>query len=154
MKTYAVLENGKLYFYESRDEYMELGETLADPLDLRDFKVSLDRATINKHDSSSGHFSVSKLIRSVVNDTDEIRVRNRFDIDFDYMFAVNNFKFCLKPSSNRAKRRGVLWTRADGGEQEVLPALDCSAAVRHRVLGGTERAEHFGRCIKTPSKSS
>ena len=103
---YAVLDNGKLYFYQSKDNFIELGDTLADPINLRDFKVSEDRSIINKHDVKSGHFSLMRYVRQAVNDTNEIRSRDRLGISFDYLTAVNNFKFCLKPSSSRANRSG------------------------------------------------
>jgi len=103
---YVVLDNGKLYFYQTKDNYIELGDTLAEPLNLRDFKVSEDRATIKKHDVKSDNFSIMRHVRQAVNDTNEIRSRDRLGMTFDYLTAINNYKFCLKPTSSRAKRSG------------------------------------------------
>ena len=44
-KMYSVLENGKLNFYKEKDNFIELGDMLAEPLSLRDFRVSEDRRT-------------------------------------------------------------------------------------------------------------
>lgn len=106
-QTYAVLENGKLHFYQEKNNFIELGDTLAEPLSLRDFRVSEDRSTVSKLDVRSGEFSLSKYVRKAVNETDEIRSRDVLaGISFDYRFALNNYRFCLKPTSSRAKRAG------------------------------------------------
>ena len=105
-EVYAVLENGKLFFYKDKSIFIELGDMLAEPISLKDYKISVDRSTINRFDTNREDFSISKYVRQAVNSTDEIRSRDRMSIDFDYLTAVNNFKFCLKPSSARAKQAG------------------------------------------------
>ena len=55
----------------------------------------------------SGDFSFSKYVRKAVNETDEMRSRDVLTgVSFDYLFALNNYRFCLKPTSSRAKRAG------------------------------------------------
>lgn len=105
-KAYAALDNGSVYFYRTKDEYLHFTSTLEGAnrcVKLLDYELESNAKKVAGLDKQG--ISLNKALRSAVFGTDELSFMDNLGADFDVNTSSSNYKFCLVP-----KVAGVLCT--------------------------------------------
>jgi hypothetical protein len=97
-KAYAALDNGSLFFYKNKDEYLHFTSTLEGAnrcVKLLDYELESSAKRVAGLDQQG--VSLNKALRSAVFGTGELSFVDMLAADFDVTSASSAYKFCLIP---------------------------------------------------------
>jgi hypothetical protein len=96
-KTYAVLDNGSLHFYKSKDEFMHFTSTVDENHTVKLLDYELESNAKRVAGLVQQGVSLNKTLRSAVFGTTELSFVDMMAADFDVVSASSAYKFCLVP---------------------------------------------------------